>query len=106
MSSGNTNETHDPKLRSWVDAANDGKSDFPLQNLPLGVFRRAGKSDDFRGGVAIGDQILDLAAAVRANIFSGDAAEAAAIASAPTLNELMGADPGLASSLRGPAWCR
>ena len=100
MSSGNTNETHDPKLRSWVDAANDGKSDFPLQNLPLGVFRRAGKSDDFRGGVAIGDQVLDLAAAVRANIFSGDAAEAAAIASAPTLNALMAAEPGLASSLR------
>ena len=95
-----TNETHDPKLKSWVDAANDGKSDFPLQNLPFGVFRRAGKSEDFRGGVAIGDQILDLAAAVRANIFSGDAAEAAAIASAPTLNALMGSDPGLASSLR------
>jgi len=100
MSSGNTNETHDPKLKSWVDAANDGKSDFPLQNLPFGVFRRAGKNDDFRGGVAIGDQILDLSAAVRANIFSGDAAEAAAMASGTTLNELMGADPGLASSLR------
>ena len=60
------NETHDPKLKSWVDSANDGKSDFPVQNLAFGVFRRAGKSEEFHGGVAIGDQILDMAAASRA----------------------------------------
>jgi fumarylacetoacetase len=94
------NETHDARLVSWVDAANLPACDFPLQNLPLGTFRRAGKSEDLRGGVAIGDQILDLAAAVRANLFSGDAAEAAALASGSTLNALMAADPALASSLR------
>jgi fumarylacetoacetase len=100
MTTSAINETHDQKLRSWVDAANDGKSDFPIQNLALGVFRKIGKTDDFRGGVAIGDQILDLAAARKSGLFAGDAAEAAALASGATLNPLMGADPALASALR------
>ena len=94
------NETHDPKLKSWVDSANDGKSDFPVQNLAFGVFRRAGKSEEFHGGVAIGDQILDMAAASRAGLFSGDAAEAAVLASATSLNALMAASPAQVSSLR------
>ena len=38
----NLNATHDPTLRSWVDSANDGSTDFPIQNLPLGRFRRRG----------------------------------------------------------------
>jgi fumarylacetoacetase len=100
MTTPSINETHDAKLKSWVDAANDGKSDFPIQNLPYGVFRRAGKSEDFRGGVAIGDQILDLAAASKAGLFSGDAAEAAMLASGHTLNAFMNADPQLVSALR------
>jgi fumarylacetoacetase len=50
------------KLKSWVESANDPKSDFPIQNLPYGVFRRRGSNEPPRGGVAIGDQILDLAA--------------------------------------------
>ena len=100
MSTMAINETHDVKLKSWVDAANSPSSDFPLQNLPFGVFRRAGKSEDFRGGVAIGDQIFDLSAGARAGVFSGDAAEAATIASGPALNALMGADPTLVSALR------
>ncbi|HEY4371529.1 MAG TPA: fumarylacetoacetase, partial [Burkholderiales bacterium] len=100
MSTSQINETHDIRLKSWVDAANDGKSDFPIQNLPYGVFRRAGKNDDFHGGVAIGDQILDLAAASKAGLFSGDAAEAAQLASGRTLNAFMDADPALASALR------
>jgi fumarylacetoacetase len=54
--------THNPKLKSWVESANDPKSDFPIQNLPFGVFRRRGTQEAPRGGVAIGDQILDLAA--------------------------------------------
>jgi fumarylacetoacetase len=54
------NSTHDPKLQSWVESANDPAADFPIQNLPFGVFR-TGKEEP-RGGVAIGDQILDLAA--------------------------------------------
>jgi fumarylacetoacetase len=100
MSAPSINETHDPKHKSWVDAANDGKSDFPIQNLPYGVFRKTGKTDDFRVGVAIGDQILDLAAARKSNLFSGDAAEAASLASGSSLNALMGADPELVSALR------
>ena len=51
--------THDAGLRSWVDAANDPTSDFPIQNLPFGRFRRDGGSD-WQIGVAIGDQVLDL----------------------------------------------
>jgi fumarylacetoacetase len=56
-------ETHDAGLRSWVESANDATTDFPIQNLPFGVFRRSASSDDARVGVAIGDQILDLTAA-------------------------------------------
>ena len=54
--------THDPALASWVESANVPGGDFPIQNLPFGVFRRKGTKEAPRGGVAIGDQILDLAA--------------------------------------------
>jgi fumarylacetoacetase len=56
----NLDATHDPSLASWVSAANDPASDFPIQNLPFGRFRRAGALDALRVGVAIGDQVLDL----------------------------------------------
>ncbi|MGB7241318.1 MAG: fumarylacetoacetase [Sulfitobacter sp.] len=46
--------------RSWVESANAQDCDFPLNNLPYGVF--SAKSNEPRCGVAIGDQILDLAA--------------------------------------------
>ena len=49
--------TLDPALRSWVESANSGDTDFPLQNLPFGIFSRG---DDPRPGVAIGDKVLDL----------------------------------------------
>lgn len=55
-------ETHDPALQSWVESANEPGCDFPIQNLPFGVFKRRGQKDAARGGVAIGNQILDLAA--------------------------------------------
>src|SRR5688572_7498709 len=56
-------ETHDPNLKSWVESANEPGCEFPIQNLPFGVFRdRKNRTDAPRGGVAIGDQILDLAA--------------------------------------------
>jgi fumarylacetoacetase len=54
------NETHNPELRSWVPSANDGVTDFPIQNLPFGRFRRQGSEEPFRVGVALGDQVLDL----------------------------------------------
>jgi fumarylacetoacetase len=56
-------ETHNPSLTSWVESANDPATDFPIQNLPFGVFRRAQSEEVPRVGVAIGDQIFDLAAA-------------------------------------------
>jgi fumarylacetoacetase len=49
-------------IKSWVESANDPATDFPIQNLPFGVFRAKGSKEAPRGGVAIGDQILDLAA--------------------------------------------
>ena len=54
--------THDPGLKSWVESANQPGCDFPIQNLPFGIFKRKGAKESPRGGVAIGDQILDLAA--------------------------------------------
>ncbi len=57
-----SSRTHDPDLKSWVESANDPAGDFPIQNLPFGVFRRKGAKEKPRGGVAIGDQVLDLAA--------------------------------------------
>jgi len=54
--------THDPELKSWVESANEPGCEFPIQNLPLGIFKRKGAKESPRGGVAIGDQILDLAA--------------------------------------------
>jgi fumarylacetoacetase len=54
--------TRDPDLKSWVESANEPGCDFPIQNLPFGIFRRKRSSEKPRGGVAIGDQILDLAA--------------------------------------------
>jgi hypothetical protein len=52
---GGRNPTHDPALTSWVASANGGASDFPIQNLPYGVFRQRGSDDAFHIGVAIGD---------------------------------------------------
>ena len=83
------NETHDPALRSWVASANLAGSDFPIQNLPFAVFRRRGTLEAFRGGVAIGDQILDLAALAAASVFSAEAATAVQAGAQDKLNALM-----------------
>lgn len=64
------NETHDATLQSWVSSANSGNTDFPIQNLPYGVFRRVGGKEQFRIGIAIGDQILDLNLANKQGVFS------------------------------------
>jgi fumarylacetoacetase len=93
-------ETHDAGLRSWVDAANAPDCDFPLQNLPFAIFRRLASNEPWRGGVAIGDQVLDLAATRDAAPFDGDAAAALASACGPTLNALMALGPRHWSALR------
>ena len=94
------NETHDPALRSWVDSANRPDHDFPIQNLPFASFRRRGRDEPWRGGVAIGDAIVDLAALHRAQPFEGVAAQALAAAAQPQLNELMALGPAHWSALR------
>src|ERR1700758_1960374 len=85
------NETHRAELRSWVESANATDTDFPIQNLPCGMFRRDGESP--RAGVAIGDKILDLTAALKAGLFEGEAEAAARLATGQTLNDLIAADP-------------
>src|SRR5258708_21640134 len=91
------NETHDPARRSWVESANAPESEFPIQNLPFGVFcPTAGMPP--RVGVAIGDQILDVAAAGPA--LEGLAAEAARAGAAPFLNLIMSLGPQAWSTLR------
>ena len=78
-------ETHDRTKRSWVRSANEPASDFPIQNLPFGIFSPPGGAP--RGGIAIGDRILDIAAASSS---LGEAASAAArAASRSTLNDVM-----------------
>jgi fumarylacetoacetase len=64
------NETHDPKLTSWVESANDPGTDFPIQNLPLCAFERAHDGHSHRHlGVAIGDQIADVTMLVESGYF-------------------------------------
>ena len=76
-------ETHDPARRSWVPGA-DGHAEFPIQNLPYGVFSIL---EDRRAGTAIGDRILDLHGAAMAGLLPDEAASAL---TEPTLNALLG----------------
>ena len=69
--------------RSWIASAN-GHSDFPLQNLPLAVFSREGSTP--RSGVAIGDHIFDLQAALAAGLFESQAKVAVEATLGGTLN--------------------
>jgi fumarylacetoacetase len=91
--------THDIKATSWLASANAPGCEFPVQNLPFGIFRRPGESA-FRAGVAIGDQILDLGAPAARVLFSGDAASAAAPATDPVLNTLAALAPNVLHALR------
>ncbi|HVF38847.1 MAG TPA: fumarylacetoacetate hydrolase family protein, partial [Gemmatimonadaceae bacterium] len=90
------NQTHDPSLRSWVDTANAPENDFPIQNLPFGVFSHAGGTP--RIGVAIGDSVLDVAACGRHGLLPDSASLEAC--SGATLNALMGTDPADLSGFR------
>ncbi|RMH15559.1 MAG: fumarylacetoacetase [Acidobacteria bacterium] len=90
--------THDPELRSWVKTANAPQADFPIQNLPFGVFRRAA-GEGGRAGVAIGDRVLDLHRASELGLLGSDQALLSACR-APRLNELMALGPSAWSALR------
>ncbi|MFO1327797.1 MAG: fumarylacetoacetase [Rubrivivax sp.] len=91
-----TDATHAPALRSWVASANDGATDFPVQNLPYGRFRRAGSDEPWRIGVAIGDQVLDLRLAAEQAPW-GDAVR-------PLLEPLAAGDLKGFMALGRPAW--
>jgi len=90
-------ETHNPARRSWVTSAN-GHPDFPIQNLPFGIFSPRGGAP--RGGVAIGVYIVDLPAALAAGLFAGEAEVAADAASGPNLNPLLALGPAPRRALR------
>jgi fumarylacetoacetase len=91
------NETHDPARRSFVESANAPDCDFPIQNLPFCAFVPA-RGQQPRVGVAIGDQILDVAAA--GVTFEGQAVEAARACQVMFLNPLMSMGPQAWSALR------
>ncbi len=65
------NQTHDPKLKSWVESANVPESHFPIQNLSFGIFSTS--SGSLRAGMAIGDQILDLSVIEETGMLNGTA---------------------------------
>ena len=85
-------ETHSPDRVSWVESANE-HPDFPIQNLPLGIFSIGDEQP--RGGVAIGDRIVDLAELARTGLLQGEAQIAAVAGTESTLNKLLslGAEP-------------
>lgn len=89
--------THNAAQKSWIGSAN-GHADFPLQNLPFGVFSTDDR--DRRGGVAIGDMILDLQQACSSGLFAGDAFAGAAAASKTALNEFFALGSGARVALR------
>ena len=93
-------ETHDSKMQSWVETANIAGADFPIQNLPFGVFRR-GDAGKPKVGVAIGDRILDLDGMQRDGLLADEDIRLAANACASdSLNPLMTIGPGARRVLR------
>ena len=90
--------THSNTRGTWVPSANE-HPEFPIQNLPIGVF--APPDGDPRGGIAIGDMILDLRACLDAGLFAGAAARAAEAASGPALNPYLALDGSARTALRG-----
>jgi fumarylacetoacetase len=94
-----TDGTHDPSLRSFVESANDPAGDFPVQNLPLGVFRRGGE-DPAHVGCAIGDRVLDLRACGERGLLRGLPSDVEAACSAESLNALMALDSRVRATLR------
>jgi fumarylacetoacetase len=89
----------DPSRKSWVESA-AGATDFPIQNLPFGVFSTDGEAESGRVGVAIGDQILDVTAALDEDLIAEEGRIAAHGCDSPRLNELMSLDRRTVSGLR------
>ena len=98
-------ETHDPTRISWVESA-QGHPDFPIQNLPFGVFHQRDDKDDpspARVGMAIGDFVLDLTACHDEGWFTGAAEHAGVALARPTLNALLRLGPETWTALRRQA---
>jgi fumarylacetoacetase len=94
------NATHDPKLKSWVTSANTGETDFPIQNLPFGRFRRSATTEPWRIGVAIGDHVLDLNLAAEACQWSAEVEVMLASLALGNLNVFMARSTVARSALR------
>ncbi|MEO8855538.1 MAG: fumarylacetoacetase [Burkholderiaceae bacterium] len=94
------NHTHDPAASSWLPAANAPGCDFPIQNLPFAVFRRTGSDEKFRGGIAIGNQVLDLAALGSSAALSGAVRDATRLCAGDALNDFLAAGPTAWQALR------
>jgi len=73
-------------MKSWVESANLPDSDFPLENLPYGVFRHGSQT---RIGVAIGDQVLDLHGCATQGLFDSLPTDTVVACYAESLNSLM-----------------
>lgn len=93
-------DTHDSALRSWVAGANDPAGDFPIQNLPFGVFRRRGRAEAPRVGVAIGDQVLDLRCCRARRLLDVPPAVIEVAGEATSLNALLALGPEALGGLR------
>ncbi len=89
--------THDPDLQSWVASARQHR-DFPIQNLPFGVFSPLAGSP--RGGIAIGDEILDLRALHEADLLDDEAQAACAACTGSVLNGFLALGEGPRRALR------
>lgn len=88
MSDRGLDVTHDPGISSWIESATDRGTDFPIQNLPLGIISVDGS--DPHAGIAIGDRVLDIAACIDAGLLENRGAARACVKS--TLNTLMSLD--------------
>jgi fumarylacetoacetase len=99
MATAGLNETHEPGQRSWVAVANAPDADFPIQNLPYGVFSTADLTP--RCGVAIGDRVLDLAAIEAAGLLRPGPA---AVFDRPALNDFLGLGPAIWRDTRRRLW--
>src|ERR1700689_783062 len=94
-------ETHDFKTQSWIESANAAGSDFPIQNLPFGIFQRRDAGARATVGIAIGDRILDLAGLLGEGLLAGEIVRRAAEACASdSLNPLMELGTGPRCALR------
>jgi fumarylacetoacetase len=92
-------DTENPQLSSWIESANDPTTDFPIQNLPLGVFTHGDGTPSI--GIAIGDRILSLRRCADSGLLSPLGLEVVNACQAPSLDGLMALGPASWRSLRG-----